>query len=602
MKEQGVGRLLSQELLLLFLLLMFLLPGTLQQEASNQLTCKCQEKRPKAMQVPFPDDAFKVSKGGEINCCVEWFLGYSDPDATVTWKFKGKTYPWQETSSFQKHSCGKEALESFKIKRSDEGNYTCTVTSSNGTIVTKTMELVVERIPEVRDKPLKPQTSGNVTNTVGSKVSFFCEAFVGIQADGGLPPKVTWTKLLPNGTVYTFAKMLPNVTCSQVYEETGTLKGYMNISFVEKVHFGTYNCSITTLHSAVLLSVVLINGVPEMDLLMQQYKLAVVTTVSIAALLAVVSCILYRVRLQLSLYCCQRNAVAKIKDGYQYDVMVIHGDSASRWVWTVLLPALGDTYGYTCFLPQRDMCGGDHVGDSILNAISRCRRMVVVVTPCLLTSPWATWATYSGIHAALTTPARILALLLQEVSVQGGPPTNNSWLGILKVVVKVRVPSVCGWQLVEEQENQLDEEYFKLERKNTNPSEMKLTIPEIKIETAWSSSPKSQRLSNMITGSNAASREDLEDDKDKKIETRDPVIYSEEYGMQDPGSPCSITPFILPSCNKDTRQGMVCQSLCRCMQVVCVGDPKKLFWQTVRLRLGPPALRNTENKPTYYKA
>lgn len=44
---------------------------------------------------------------------------------------------------------------------------------------------------------------------------------------------------------------------------------------------------------------------------------------------------------------------------HQYDVFLVHGNSVYRWVWSVLLPTLEDTFGYTCFLPQRDMCGGD---------------------------------------------------------------------------------------------------------------------------------------------------------------------------------------------------------------------------------------------------
>ena len=55
------------------------------------------------------------------------------------------------------------------------------------------------------------------------------------------------------------------------------------------------------------------------------------------------------------------------------------------------------------------------VAESILESLEKCRRVVVVMTPCLLDSPWATWATYSGIQTALTSRARILALVLKVI-------------------------------------------------------------------------------------------------------------------------------------------------------------------------------------------
>lgn len=121
-------------------------------------------------------------------------------------------------------------------------------------------------------------------------------------------------------------------------------------------------------------------------------------------------------------------------------------------------------------------------------------------------------------------------------------------LEILKVVRKVRVPEGYGWHLADEPQGQLPGSGIKLKNMDTNQPQLKLTIPEIKLETAWSNSPKNQRLSNMITGSNTASREDLDvDHKDQKTNVEGPTVFTEEeQWMQDPGSPCSITPFILP--------------------------------------------------------
>nr|XP_045609133.1 single Ig IL-1-related receptor-like isoform X3 [Procambarus clarkii] len=574
-------------------------PWMIQPGDSQAGTCPCDRLMMAKTQVPLPDDTIGASRSGNINCCVAHFLGYPDRSASVLWSFKGENFPWsQEISTFRKHPCYPETLETNGALPTDMGNYTCTVTSSNGTIVTKTMQLDIEDNTDYREAPMGSLMSSDTLATLGANVSFTCEAFVG-SSPGAFNPSVVWTKFFPNGSVHTWAKVLPNVKLRTFSDKKGMLTSQLTIRGVKAVHFGSYNCSITNSYGALKRNVKLTEGVPPTHVIMEQYKAAVVATVAVVAVMVVALCVWCRCRLQMALY--WRHRTSRVKDGYQYDVFVVHGESASCWVWSVLLPALEDTCGYTCFLPQRDMCGGDQVAESMLGAISRCRRVVVVVSPCLLASPWAVWATYSGIHAALTSPVRILALLLQEVTIQANSPEKNTLIGILKVVRKVRVPVVCGWQPADGEESRLDDAVaIRLEGKDPH-RELKLDIPENKVEVTWSNSPKSQRLSNMITGSNAASREDLEADKDKKTEVGGTVIYTEgDFGLQDPGSPCSVTPFILAPCRRTRAASFtVCQSLCRCMQVVCVGDREQQFWQTVRLRLGPPSLRNLDTTASY---
>ncbi|KAK3857535.1 hypothetical protein Pcinc_036229 [Petrolisthes cinctipes] len=210
-----------------------------------------------------------------------------------------------------------------------------------------------------------------------------------------------------------------------------------------------------------------------------------------------------------------------------------------------------------------------------------------------------------------------------------GTHEKNSLLEVLRVVKKVRVPIECGQQPGDDQQKEEDfftasfnitennlkltegnPKYFfyrgscdmkvdknsddKLNTTAEDPlrSNIKLSLPEL-TQLPGSHSPGSQRLSNMVSASVEASRESLE--PDKKTATTENLTFTQE-NEDNPGSPCSITPFILTppqnSCKdrSPSTQDSVCTAMSRCMQAVCVGNPEQVFWQTVRLHLGPPSL------------
>ncbi|XP_071540090.1 X-linked interleukin-1 receptor accessory protein-like 2 [Panulirus ornatus] len=601
MVRRDVSTLLLLQLYLLLLVLLVVPSADSRDQgrSNSKHLCPCELEFQSKGKRAFPADSIKITKSGKINCCVVRFLGYRDPNATVVWKFKGVEYPWpQKVNTFEKHFCGMETLETRSASQEDQGEYTCTVISSNGTSVTKTMSLTVFPNVDYREKPSLLKVSGHSYALVGRNASFFCKAFVGLSPD--LPPSISWRKLLPNGNPETFANRLPKVTTT-VSITNGHISGQLVFNEVEKAHFGNYCCLIQNIYGVTQGNFALIEGLTPSEKWMENLKIIVVAEVVILVVLLLALYVWCRCGLLLRLYYSHSIVGGSVKEGFQQDVFVVHGDSASCWVWTVLLPMLEDTCGYTCFLPQRDMCGGEQVAESILAAISRCRRVLVVVTPCLLESAWASWAMCSGIHAVLTSQARMLALVLERETLHGTSQQGEDLLGILKVVKQIPVPAVCGLQLVQAQEDyMLVSAAVRLE-KETQPSELKLDIPKIKIDNALSNSPKSQRLSNMISGSNTASRENLEADN-KKTEAGGPIIFTEEdFGQQDPGSPCSFTPFIMPSCQRTRDAGAqvsAWQSLCRCIRLVFGGDIEQVFWQTVRYRLGPPSLRSQGRRPT----
>lgn len=145
--------------------------------------------------------------------------------------------------------------------------------------------------------------------------------------------------------------------------------------------------------------------------------------------------------------------------------------------------------------------------------------------------------------------------MFQENNFLNDPLEKNPLVNVLKVVRKIRVPEELVWDTwegeaplqhtsVPEKETGVYMTELEKDRQNTP---LKLTIPDIMLNNSMSSSPRSQRLSNMITGSNAASKEDLGSEV-KKMEVGGSVMFKEkDHELQDPGSPNSVTPFIIPS-------------------------------------------------------
>lgn len=172
-----------------------------------------------------------------------------------------------------------------------------------------------------------------------------------------------------------------------------------------------------------------------------------------------------------------------------------------------------------------------------------------------------------------------------------GTHEKNSLLEVLRVVRKVRVPMECGWQVDEDQGHNMEEDYFMAsadiatenhfqltegytksfyhgsgtiigDKKNDDDGDdklknttaplgdetprlnIKLSLPEL-TQLPGSHSPGSQRLSNMVSASGAASRESLEPNSKKAVMTEENLIIAPENEDNNPSSPCSITPFII---------------------------------------------------------
>lgn len=141
----------------------------------------------------------------------------------------------------------------------------------------------------------------------------------------------------------------------------------------------------------------------------------------------------------------------------------------------------------------------------------------------------------------------------KDLKPQKGFPDTSGLLDILKHVRKVPVPRAC--RCVEKPEAppaatpRHQDEWVHGSGNNRKMLRIDTTVCRSR-----SKSPKNQKLSNMIAGSNMTSGDASE--KKKKRKNDDPVIFWEREESEEPASPCSETPFILSPPAAGCRRGV----------------------------------------------
>ncbi|KAK3880489.1 hypothetical protein Pcinc_015011 [Petrolisthes cinctipes] len=255
--------LLTRWLALLFLLL----PHSTLQDALQELVCPCKRESAKElMGENVLHDSVTEEQTRMLWCCAHILLKYNDPHFNITWSFKGEEYPWKQ-SSFETHPCGVEVLVTRRASLSDQGNYTCIITASDGTSITRSVDLSVHENKIYRDVPTDIHSTGDLIRPLGAKnVTFTCEGYVGDNQNFPF----SWKQVNSKGNI-TFLTQLPNVT---VLPPVGheKLKSQFVISEVAEEHYGVYICTVINSFGSETINMTLIKGVPEVIVIEEKYR------------------------------------------------------------------------------------------------------------------------------------------------------------------------------------------------------------------------------------------------------------------------------------------------------------------------------------------
>lgn len=132
---------------------------------------------------------------------------------------------------------------------------------------------------------------------------------------------------------------------------------------------------------------------------------------------------------------------------------------------------------------------------------------------------------------------------LKDLKLQKGFSDTSGILDILKHIRKIPVPPSYRCADAKAKEEPATNTHQQEEEK-AQGSDKK--FKGLRVKTAAcrsrSKSPKNQKLSNMIVGSNMTARNVVKNTKQKNSSS---TIFSEREDHEEPGTPCSETPFIL---------------------------------------------------------
>lgn len=149
---------------------------------------------------------------------------------------------------------------------------------------------------------------------------------------------------------------------------------------------------------------------------------------------------------------------------------------------------------------------------------------------------------------------RNFSYLPKDLKPQRGLPDTSGILDILRHVRKVPVPLACRSVKAKPEEPSPSTHHHEAEWGRKSSSNRKMLKVDTTVCRSRSKSPKDQKLSNMIAGSNMTAGDTPGDKKKRKNGGR--VIFLEREDSEEPASPCSETPFILPPASTACKRGV----------------------------------------------
>uniref|UniRef100_A0A8C5SC71 Single Ig and TIR domain containing n=1 Tax=Laticauda laticaudata TaxID=8630 RepID=A0A8C5SC71_LATLA len=117
---------------------------------------------------------------------------------------------------------------------------------------------------------------------------------------------------------------------------------------------------------------------------------AVLATFFAAALLLFVAIMYVKCRLNALLWYQNHYGEVEINDGKIYDAYVSYADSVDdrKFVNFIVKPQLENRYGYKLFLDEKDILPNSEPSADLIMNVSRCRRLIVVLSYAYLEQEW----------------------------------------------------------------------------------------------------------------------------------------------------------------------------------------------------------------------
>ncbi|KAJ7420774.1 Single Ig IL-1-related receptor [Willisornis vidua] len=130
---------------------------------------------------------------------------------------------------------------------------------------------------------------------------------------------------------------------------------------------------------------------------------AVLAALVVLALLVLLAVLYVRCHLNLLLWYRNRYGELEINDGKLYDAYVSHATTPDdrKFVHFIVKPQLENRYGYKLFLDEQNMLPNSEPSADLIMNISRCRRLIVVLSVAYLEQEWCNSSFREGLWRLL---------------------------------------------------------------------------------------------------------------------------------------------------------------------------------------------------------
>ncbi|XP_043086520.1 interleukin-1 receptor type 1 [Puntigrus tetrazona] len=326
----------------------------------------------------------------------------------------------------EKFAPNKDMLNILQINPDDAGAYTCTMSFLLAGVVREMAETIECEV--VDDNLNKPQVIEPVNETikVENGSSFGKDCVVHVRGKGVVMVNVVWAQLESEDVF--ISKNTSQRVHQKLVSKSQTEDGYRIVQRLllsavsEEDFYLNFTCIVSSSRGYLTGQITLVPPDPNLFLLLG----LLLGLVALLFVSGVLLCTVFKVELAL----CVRTVFPFVYkttegDGKQYDAYiafprVLEGSSekAEIFAMSTLPQVLEGQYGYKLFILGRDGLPGEAVVDVVQDALSRCRRLLLLYTAASLCSPEALeWAEQqTGLYQALVENSMSVVLLeLEEI-------------------------------------------------------------------------------------------------------------------------------------------------------------------------------------------
>ncbi|XP_064309228.1 single Ig IL-1-related receptor isoform X1 [Phalacrocorax carbo] len=234
---------------------------------------------------------------------------------------------------------------------------------------------------------LVPATNETLELALGSRIELNCT--VHWAAAERCEPTPAWTK---DGQ-WLGSESSQDTTWVAQNASEWLLTSILQLNLTHDADFGVFACWVSNATATFTLRRVEAAG----------HVLAVLAALLVLVLLVLLAGLYVRCRLSMLLWYRNRYGELEMNDGKLYDAYVSHATAPDdrKFVHFIVKPQLENRYGYKLFLDEQTILPNSEPSADLIMNVSRCRRLIVVLSVAYLEQDWCTSGFREGLWRLL---------------------------------------------------------------------------------------------------------------------------------------------------------------------------------------------------------